>query len=142
MSNPGKAGVKADLLHFISAGQEEVDDPVGHHAVREALDDVVKPSPHVQTVSILLSRLNGDGLSVGGCVTCGLTHCAAHLNINKLTNATDVSQQHNKQKKKTQNILLTRSRVVLSKTSTSFSSLVLAVKMKSSSTHRTYFVVT
>lgn len=37
---------------------------------------------------------------------------------------------------------LTRSRVVLSKTSTSFSSLVLAVKMKSSSTHSTYFVVT
>lgn len=37
---------------------------------------------------------------------------------------------------------LTRSRVVLSKTSTSFSSLVLDVKMKSSSTHSTYFVVT
>lgn len=36
----------------------------------------------------------------------------------------------------------TRSRVVLSKTSTSFSSLVLAVKTKSSSTHSTYFVVT
>lgn len=47
MSYPGEARVKADLLDFVGAGQEEVNDPVSHYAVGEALDDVVKPSPHV-----------------------------------------------------------------------------------------------
>lgn len=37
---------------------------------------------------------------------------------------------------------LTRSRLVFSRTSTNFSTLVRGVKMKSSSTHRTYLVVT
>lgn len=47
MSYPGEARVKADLLDFVGASQEEVDDPVSHNTVGEALDGVMKASPHV-----------------------------------------------------------------------------------------------
>lgn len=47
VSYPGEARVEADLLDFVGASQEEVNDPVSYHTVGEALDDVMKPSPHV-----------------------------------------------------------------------------------------------
>jgi len=39
--------VKADLLDFVSACQEEVNDTVGHNTVGEVLNDVMISSPHV-----------------------------------------------------------------------------------------------
>lgn len=47
VGHPGKARVKADLLDFVCASHEEVNDPVSHNTVGEALDDVMKSSPHV-----------------------------------------------------------------------------------------------
>lgn len=47
MSYPGEARVKAHLLDFVSASQEEVNDSVSHNAIGDALDDMMKPSPHV-----------------------------------------------------------------------------------------------
>lgn len=43
----GKTWVESDLLDFLCSSQEEVNDPVGNHTVREALDDVIKPPPQV-----------------------------------------------------------------------------------------------
>lgn len=138
MSHPGQAGVKANLLDFVSARQEEINDPVRHNTVGKALDDVMKSPPHVQTVTVLLSGLDGDGLSVGSGVPRGFPHGTTHLNTHKCTHLS--AGTHSRFIAK--NSSITRSRVVFSKTSTSFSNLVLAVKMKSSSTHSTYFVVT
>lgn len=47
VSHPGKAWVEADLLDFVCASQEEVNDPVGHNTVGETLDDMMKSSSHV-----------------------------------------------------------------------------------------------
>lgn len=47
MSHPRQSRVKADLLDFVCAAQEEVDDAVGHNAVGESLDGVVEAPPHV-----------------------------------------------------------------------------------------------
>lgn len=79
VSHPGEARVKADLLDFVCASQEEVDDSIGHHAVGETLDDVVEAPPHVETVPLLLPRLDGDGLPVGGGVARELSDSPSHL---------------------------------------------------------------
>lgn len=50
--------------------------------------------------------------------------------------------QKSQRQSKSQWVPLTRSKLVFSNTSTIFSNLVLEVKMKSSSTHSTYLVVT
>lgn len=47
VSYPGEAWVKADLLDFLGASQEEVNDSISHDTVGEALDGVMKSSPHV-----------------------------------------------------------------------------------------------
>lgn len=47
VSHPCEPRVKADLLDFVCASQEEVDDAIGHDAVGESLDDIVKAPPHV-----------------------------------------------------------------------------------------------
>lgn len=47
VSHPCQSRVEADLLDFVCAGQEEVDDAVGHNAVGESLDGVVEAPPHV-----------------------------------------------------------------------------------------------
>lgn len=142
VSHPGEAGVKANLLDFVGACQEEIYDPVCHNTVGETLYDVMKSSPHVQTVTVLLSGLDRDGLPVGSGVPRGFPHCTTNLNTNTHTHTythIPVVTQPGLIPSKS---LITRSRVVFSKTSTSFSNLVLAVKMKSSSTQSTYFVVT
>lgn len=85
MGHSGKPRVKADLLHFVRASHEEVDDPVGHHAVGEALDDVMETPPHVQAVAVVHAWLNGDGLPVGGSVACCLAHGASYLDRDSKT---------------------------------------------------------
>lgn len=47
VSYPGEARVKTDLLDFVGASQKKVDDAVSDNTVGEALDDVMKSSPHV-----------------------------------------------------------------------------------------------
>lgn len=47
VSHSGKAWVEADLLDFVSACQEEVNDPISHNTVGEALDDMMKSSSQV-----------------------------------------------------------------------------------------------
>lgn len=79
VSHPGEARVKADLLDFVGASQEEINDAVGHHAVGESLDNVVEAPPHVETVPVVPPRLDGDGLPVGGGVTCDLPDGPSHL---------------------------------------------------------------
>lgn len=79
VGHPCQSGVKADLLDFVRAGQEEVDDAVGHNAVGESLDGVVEAPPHVKAVPVVLARFNGDGLPVGGGVPCDLSDGPSHL---------------------------------------------------------------
>ena len=141
VSHPGEARVEADLLDFVCASQEEVDDSVGHDAVGESLDAVVEAPPHVQTVPVVLPPLNGDGLPVGGGVTRDLSDGPSHLGRGGWRTGQRISRKEYLNRDPTE-LRLTRSRVVLSRTSTSFSSLVSAVKMKSASTHSKYLVVT
>lgn len=81
VGHSGQPRVEAHLPHLVGPSHEEVDDAVGHHAVGEALDDVMEAPPHVQAVALVFPRLDGDGLPVGGRVARGLAHGAAHLNM-------------------------------------------------------------
>lgn len=47
VGHPGESWVKADLLDFVCASHEEVNDPVSHNTVGEALDDMMEPPSHV-----------------------------------------------------------------------------------------------
>lgn len=47
VGHPGKSWVKADLLDFVCASHEEVNDPVSHNTVGEALDDMMESPSHV-----------------------------------------------------------------------------------------------